>query len=103
MSAYCICNDCKVRDMKTGQTPWCFGDVDRGSATDAISTLLEYVQEIGGEANFKIQNYVAHRRQKLGLPADPRQEWREHLERQLTSGNLSPRQVDTAQELLSLI
>lgn len=100
MSAYCICDDCTVADMKTGRTPDCFADVDRDG--DGLANLLAYIAETG-EEGFDIRDYMAHRRSVLGLPADPREEWKLYLETRLASGALSSRQINTAQTLLALI
>lgn len=101
MAVYCLCGECKVRDMRAGLTPWCFKDIDRGPAGEILSNLFAYVELVGKE-HYDSRKYVAYRREQMGLPASEREEWLQHLEG-IDRDSIGARQLATLDELLEML
>ncbi|UIW13529.1 hypothetical protein PQD80_gp45 [Arthrobacter phage Lizalica] len=101
MALYCLCGECKVRDMQAGITPWCIRDIDRGPASEILGNLFAYVERVGKE-NYDSREYVTYRREQMGLPASEREEWLRHLEG-LDREALGARQKATLDGLLKML
>ena len=77
MSLLCKCGQCLVRDMNEGRgpVPFCFRDTS--DSFRMIELIFQEAAERGQD--FSIQRIISRDREETGRPADPRDEWREHI------------------------